>query len=56
MKGYIFFIALFFSYYILKAQDTWETGYVILKEQDTISGLILERTDADMDHFIKFSE
>ena len=56
MKGYIFFIALFFSYYMLKAQNTWETGYVIHKEQDTVTGFILERTDAEMAHFIKFKE
>ncbi|HSP83070.1 MAG TPA: hypothetical protein VLN72_05015 [Gillisia sp.] len=56
MKEYIFFIALFFSYSLLKAQDTWETGYVIHKEQDTITGLILERTDTEMAHFIKFRE
>lgn len=56
MQKYIFFIALLFSYSLLKAQDTWENGYIILKMQDTIRGSILERTDAEMAHFIKFKK
>lgn len=50
------FILLGFSSLIIQAQISWEPGYVILKGQDSITGFILERTDAEMAHFIKFKK
>ena len=56
MKKYLFFFVLCFSFSVLKAQDTWEPGYIILTEQDTLTGVILERTDTELAHFIKFKK
>lgn len=49
-------IVLLFGFFSLTvaAQTSWEPGYILLAEKDTISGFILERTDAEMALGIKF--
>ena len=56
MKKHLFFILLCFSSLILQAQNTWEPGYIIHMEKDSVGGFILERTDAEMAHSIKFKK
>ena len=48
-------VLLFGSFSLaITAQTSWEPGYIIFAEKDTIPGFILERTDAEMAHGIKF--
>ncbi len=56
MKKNLLVILLCCSSIILQAQNTWEPGYIILQEQDSVSGFILERTDAEMAHAINFKK
>ncbi|QED37513.1 hypothetical protein FK178_07155 [Antarcticibacterium arcticum] len=52
----IYVLLFSFFYLTVTGQTSWEPGYIIAAEKDTISGFILERTDAEMARSIKFKK